>query len=320
MSEKKTGIYFLGSGPIAAPILRRLAASPGFVLCGVGTQPDRAAGRKRLPTPTPCAKAARELGIEAARFPNVNAPEALEAIASTHPELILVVSFGQLLREPLLRLPRAGCVNVHASLLPRYRGASPIAGVILNGETETGVAFMAMEKGLDTGGIYALARRPLHGDERADSLELELGEIAAGLLPRVLPAIAGGTLKAIPQDAAGASCCVKIRKEDGLIDWTRSAVRIEAMTRAYAPWPGCRFTLDTESGTIELQLTAARIRHDLSGAPGTLLPGDRHGWIVACGTGALELLRVAPPGKREMSVREFLNGVRGTCTIAAPAP
>ncbi len=314
----KPEIYFLGSGQIAVPILKAVAAASELRLIGVGTQLDRPAGRNRRPTPTPVGAAAEELGLAPDKIANVNAPEFLESLRLRRPQMILVVSFGQILREPFLKLPSFGCINIHASLLPRYRGASPITQCILNRDTETGICFMKMERGLDTGAVYYSLRVPLDHREYGEMLETKLGLIAAEVTPGVLVSIFHGEIEAVPQDDTIATVCTKIKKSDGRIDWTRNCYDIEAMVRAYYPWPGARCTLLTTRGENTVTLTRVLARRDLSGAPGTVLQADKYAMIVACGSGAIEIVELAPPGRRAMPAVAFLNGLRGEKPVILP--
>ena len=308
-------VYMLGSGPIAVPVLRALAAAPGAVtLLGVGTQPDRPAGRKQRLEPTPLGAAAAELGIAARRWSNVNQEGLAELLRAEKADFMVVASFGQILKEPVLTAPRFGCVNIHASLLPRYRGASPIVHAILNGDRVTGVGFMAMDRGLDTGKVYRTLEMPLDGSERADTLETALGELAAGELIAVLRAAAAGELVAVPQDEAQATLTRKVGKSDGVIDFRLSAARIEAAVRAYAPWPGASLVLPLAKGAQRITVTRARVVPECGGAPGEIVQADRHGWRIACGQGALELLEIVPAGKKPMTAAGFLNGCRETLT------
>lgn len=304
-------IYFLGSGAIAFPVLKAIAAAQELELVGVGTQLDRPAGRSRKPTPTPVAAAAAEIGIEAERIASVNAPDFLESLRRKQPDIILVVSFGQLLRAEILALPAIGCVNIHASLLPRYRGASPITQCILNRDAETGVCFMAMERGLDTGAVYQAIPLPLDHTEYASELEFKLGHIAAEAAPGILCGICRGELRAVPQDSVSATVCTKIRKSDGLIRWTGFCQEIEAMVRAYCPWPGAFSMVRTSKGVEAVTLLRVAMRRDLSGCPGEVLRADKYGLVVACGHGAIEILELAPPGRRSMPATAYLNGLRG---------
>lgn len=308
----KLKVVFLGSGPIAVPILRALAAAPEIVLSAVVSQPDRPAGRKRVPTPTPLAAAALALGLTPLRTENVNTPEFLDFLRGLAPDLLCVVSFGQILRSDVLAAPKSGCVNVHASLLPAYRGASPIAQAIRNRDAETGVCFMAMERGLDSGGVYRRLSLPLDGTEYADALELRLGELAASHAAETLREIAAHRLVPVPQDPAKVTVCRKIAKPDGAVDWNASAAVIEAMSRAYCPWPGATARCRIPDGR-EITVTLRRCREaaGFALAPGRCaeLPGRL---VVGCGgNSALEILEILPSGGKLMSAAAFRNGMRG---------
>ncbi len=308
---EKLKIYFMGAGPIAVPVLRKLAGSDAVDLVGVCTQPDRSAGRGGRLTPTPVGGAAAELGLAVDKVDSVNTAEFLAYLESLAPQMIVVISFGQILREGVLALPPAGCVNVHASLLPKYRGASPVVSAIRHLDERTGVAFMRMERGLDTGPVYHTETVALVRTERADRLELHLGDVAAAAAIPVLRKIAAGSLQAVPQQHALATVCKKICKADGAIDWRKPAQEIEAMTRAFAPWPGAYFTLTSPGRSFPVTVSSARVQLDRCCVPGEILQCDKRGWIIGCGRGALELLTVSAPGKREMAATAFLNGLRG---------
>ena len=307
-------VYMLGSGPIAVPVLEKLYAQSqaGLLdLVGVGTQPDRPAGRKRQLMPTPVGAFAAENCIDIDKFESLNAPEVLEKLSPMDLDFILVVSYGQLLKKPLLQLPRFGCVNIHASLLPRYRGASPIAHAIANMDEDTGVCFMDMEVGLDSGKVYSTLVRPLQGYEYADTLEVELGAIAAEKTLETLEAIANGTLAGTVQDPELVTMTTKLKKSDGVIDWHRSAAEIEASVRAFYPWPGATFALELNGEIRNLTVTGARVVANPDNAPaGTVIKADRKGWVVACGRDALEIVEVLPPGKKAMPGTNYLNGCR----------
>lgn len=308
MSEK-VNLFFMGAGPIAVPVLECVAAAPEFRLLGVATQPDRPAGRGRAAAPTPVGVAAQRLGLPTEKPLSVNTPEFRQSLRTAAPDLVLVVSFGQILKEDLLKLPMR-FVNLHASLLPKYRGASPVAAAIRHRDERTGVAFMKMERGLDSGPVYRMFDYPLRGVETAGELELELGKLAAAHCPAVLPEIAAGRLAPTPQDEAAASVCRKLGKADGRLDWRRSAVELEALVRSCRPWPGAFFTATADGRELTVAVEEAKVRADLAGRPGEVLMADRHGWIVACGEEALELSRVGAPGKKVMAAKDFLNGFR----------
>ena len=304
-------IYFLGSGEIAVPVLRACLEAPELELVGVGTQPDRAAGRRGRLSPTPVGAAADSLGLSADRIPDVNASEFLEKLRSSAPDMVLVVSFGQLLRQTLLELPRFGCVNVHASLLPRYRGASPIVQTLLHRDASTGVCFMHMDRGLDTGAVYRTLEFPLHGDEYADDLERKLGELAGRAVAETLTGIASGRYLPVEQDHAAATVCRKIRKDDAWIDWRRSAAEIAAMVRAYHPWPGARCRIRRSSGDSVLTLRRVEVAPGKVMSPGEVAVPDRRTLLVGCGDVALKLLELTPESSKTMDAAAYLNGLRG---------
>ena len=304
-------VYFLGSGAIAVPVLRELVSDCRIEFAGAATQIDRPAGRKGVLTPTPIGAYGDSAGISVKRVPDVNNEEFLDELRKKTPDFVVVVSFGQLLKSTLLELPVHGCVNVHASILPKYRGASPIVQCILNRDGATGVALMQMEKGLDTGAVYATWERPLDGTEYADPLEVELGEIAAKNIVSSLLDISGGKLDAVPQNEENATVCRKIKKEMGIIDWNRDAFEIEAMVRAYTPWPGAVCMVKTPRGDVKASIIKAKVREDLSGAPGQSLDCGKKEIIVACGQYALQILEIAPSGSKPMPAAAFRNGLRG---------
>lgn len=308
----KLKIYFLGSGEIAVPVLRSCLRADSLTVIGVGTQPDRPSGRRGRLMPTPVGEFAAAAGLSADKPENVNASFFLDKLRSLAPDVVLVVSFGQLLRRELLELPRFGCVNVHASLLPRYRGASPIVQSLLNMDAETGVCFMRMERGLDTGAVYRKLTYPLRGDEYADALELELGELAGRNVAETLHGIVGGKYPATIQDEACATTCFKIRKAESWIDWRRSAQSIAAMVRAYHPWPGARCVV-RRGGESDSVLTLRRVEvcPELQMAPGKIHMPDRRTMLVGCGDGALRIFELTPESSKTMDVASFINGLRG---------
>ncbi|MBO5790930.1 MAG: methionyl-tRNA formyltransferase [Lentisphaeria bacterium] len=319
MMNEKLKVYFAGSGRIAVPVLEALSKDSRIELVGVGTQPDRPVGRKKVLTPTPLGSAAAGLGVTLHKFENINAPEALNAIRACGPRMMVVLSYGQLLKQSLLELPELGCINIHGSLLPRWRGASPIQQVLLHREKETGVCFMQMEKGLDSGPVFKTLTMEIPERCGADELEMKLGELAAEHCAETLLQISSGELTAIPQEHDKAVVCRKITREDGSVDWSLSAAHIEAMSRAFENWPGAFFRLRVDGVESVVTINASCVHDDMTGVPGTLLtPGNRKKMIVACGSGALELLEVTPAGRKNMPVAAFLNGIRGECIEFLP--
>lgn len=306
--SKKVKVYFLGSGKIAVPVLNRLVWSDRIELLGIGTQLDRPAGRNKKLHPTPVGEFAHASGLQADKIPSVNVEDYLDYLRWLAPDFIVVVSFGQILKQPLLELPGISCVNVHASLLPRYRGASPIAAAIVNHDVSTGVCFMEMDKGLDTGRVYCTFEYPLSGNERADWLEEALGRLAADKIVGVLEGIVKEKNAPVPQDNELATVTKKIHKGDGIINWNLPAADIESRIRGYYPWPGAAFSLMAHNRRITVRVTSASVHALMSGKPGEVLQADKKGWIVACGMNALELLTVVPQDKKEMRGIDFLNG------------
>lgn len=303
-------IYFLGSGEIGLPVLRTIAGAPEIELLGVGSQPDRPGKRGKNLIPTPVTQEAEKLGFAADRPDSVNDPDFLDHLRKLAPDMIVVIAYGQLLKAEILALPRFGCINVHASLLPKYRGASPIQSVILAGEKETGVCFMEMAAGLDTGAVYGCERLPLNGTERADLLEMALGKLAAKSAVKTLCDIAAGKLVKQEQDHGSATVCRKICKNHGWMDFRRPAAELYAQIRAYYPWPGAYFEVTLPDKEVRITVCDAAIVPG-SGEPGTILSCDKRGWIIMCQDAALSLKSVSIPGKRVMPVADFLNGLRG---------
>ena len=312
MAIAKGAAASIGAGEIAVPVLRELSAAEEIQLCGIVTQPDRPAGRKNHLAATPLGAFADASGLTAERVSDVNAPEFIAKLLSISPDLVLVVSFGQLLKPELLALPRCGCLNLHASLLPRYRGASPIVQSLLNRDAETGVDLMRMEAGLDTGAVYRTWKYPLNGSEYADKLEIALGELAAANLVPALQEVVSSRLVPVPQDEEAATFCRKIKKRDGDIDWNAPAERIEAMVRAYRPWPGAVMKLISSRGEQTATILKAKtMAGPTEGPPGRVLDVGNRRLIVSCGSGALEIEQLQPSGGKAMTAAAFLNGLRG---------
>ena len=301
-------VYFLGSGDIAVAPLAKLYESSSINLVGIGTQKDMPAGRKRKLMPTPVGKWAIEHNVEIDKPESVNSIEFLTKLHSLDIDIIFVISFGQLLKAEILELPKVACVNLHASILPKYRGASPIISAIKDGEDMTGVAFMQMEKGLDTGPVYTIFEEEV-GDARADELEEKLAQLSALHIEEVLENIVSGKLIGSEQDDKFATYAEKIKKSDGIIDWNESAINIVNKVHAFYPWPGVSFSIPTKKSIIRITITEAEVTtHDTNHQPGETVVADKKQWIIACGDGAIELKRVKPDGKAEMSGADFVRG------------
>jgi methionyl-tRNA formyltransferase len=307
-------VYLLAAGTIGIPVLKALAQSDKLQLCGVGTQPDRPAGRGRKLLPTPVGKAADELNIPCERIPNVNDPEYIARLKELSPDILLVISFGQLLKEEILNVPNVDCVNIHASLLPKYRGASPIMQSILNLDEATGVCFMQMERTLDSGPVYASIKRPLDGTEYAEPLEYELGELAAQNCDNVLTKIANKEITPVIQDKDLVTVCGKIKKSAGVINWEDTAAKVCAKIRAFSNWPEAKMYYScNDSSPIACSILAARVVNlDIKlEAPGTPVALSKKTLAIACSDGYIELLKVAPAGSKLQDIAAFRNGLRG---------
>ena len=307
-SQSKIRTYYLSSGNLGISILDALRNDPNVELVGIGSQPDRPVGRKHALTPTAFAQHALELGLQVDRIQSVNAPEFLEKLRDLGIEILLVVAFGQLLKRDLLALPPYGCLNVHASLLPTYRGACPINAAILNGDAETGVTFMRMDAGLDTGPIYKSVSLAIDDTETTEQLEARLGRLAAEHIGGVLWKIAREGLVPTPQPPALTPNVRKILKEDGAIHWTCSAQRIYNMIRAYQPWPRAYTYVPVKGAMQRIQITKATYDADTNGAPGQIMPSDGKTLAIACGSGTLFIHRFIPDGKKEMNTADFTRG------------
>jgi methionyl-tRNA formyltransferase len=300
----------MGSGSIGLPVLTGLARSQAIRLLGVATQPDRPAGRHGQLHPTPVGALARSQGWAVETPQSVNAPEFLAHLRHLQPHLVVVVAFGQILKADLLALPAFGCLNVHASLLPRHRGAAPVSAAILAGDRETGVSFMKMDRGLDTGPVYRRFPVSLRGDETTGSLEARLAELAAAGIVACVEGVCRGREQPVPQPAVGVTHAAKLTKRDGELDWSLSAVEIERRVRAFIPWPRVCFRLPQAQSGRRIQITAAAVVAAADGAAGQVLQADADGWVVACGHASLRLIRLVPEGRREMTAAEFLRGCR----------
>lgn len=305
-------IVFMGSPQLACPVFEMLALQYPGEVAGVVCQPDRPKGRHLKLATCAVKDRARAMGVPVLTPLKANAPETVEAIRDLRPDLIVVAAYGQILRPALLEMPALGCLNVHMSLLPRYRGAAPIPWAIARGETVTGVTTMRMELGLDTGGIYLQADLPIRMEDTAGTLEPRLAELGAGLTRETIEGLAAGRLTARPQDDRLATYAPKLSKGDGRIDWTLTATDIANRIRGFNPWP-CGYCLAPSRGrdadSALLRILMARVEEG-KGQPGALLDVSGAGPLVATGGGAVRLLEVQPAGKRKMSGAAYVCGHR----------
>jgi methionyl-tRNA formyltransferase len=297
-----TRLVFMGSPDFAVPALRALAAH--YPILGAVTQPDRPSGRGLTLTPPPVKVAAQELGIPVIQPEKLRAPEALQQLQDWNPDLIVVAAFGQILRPNVLELPKYGCLNTHASLLPRHRGAAPIQAAILAGDSETGVTIMKMDAGLDTGPMLCQRAIPIEAHDTAGSLFEKLSKLGGELLLETIPAYLSGKLAPQPQPAEGITYAGMLKKEDALLDFTRPAIELERKIRAFSPWPG----------TFMLWSDAALKIHRAHVVVGKTETGQRVvvDGLPAVGTeeGIIVFDELQPAGKKSMPGKAFLAGGR----------
>lgn len=318
-------VFFIGSGSISVPLLEALAVEAAIDLCGVATQPDRPAGRRRVPTPTPVAEFAEPRGLPLHKPASVNDPEFAATLSVLSPEVVLVFSFGQILKEGILGCPPFGCLNVHASLLPRHRGAAPVRAAILAGDAETGVSLMRMERGLDTGPVYRQWRTPLDGTETAADLSDRLARLAAETVVEGLVDVCRRCAEPTPQPDEGVTYAGQIHKGDARLDWRKPARTLEREVRAYNPWPRSWFVLPSRKGDRRIQVLGASVAGNgedggLRPAVGEVLPAKAGGLRVACGDAAIEIETVVPEGKGAMPATEFLRGASVSPGMVLPGP
>jgi methionyl-tRNA formyltransferase len=296
-------VVFMGSPDFAIPSLDALAKA--YPVVGVVTQPDRPAGRGGTLLPPPVKAAAQALGIPTIQPGRLRQPEAMEQLRSWSPDLIVVAAFGQILKPEVLDLPPHGCINVHGSLLPRWRGAAPIQAAILAGDNETGITIMKMDPGVDTGPTLSQRAIPILADDTAGSLFARLAPVGAELLLETLPRYLSGELIPQPQPAEGATYAPMLKKEDGLLDFNAPSEALERRVRAMDPWPGA-FMLWRGA---PLKVLRAHLGHDQGPGAGNRLVIDGRP-AIGTGDGVLVLEEVQPAGKRPMPGKAFLAGAR----------
>ncbi|GAT33889.1 methionyl-tRNA formyltransferase [Terrimicrobium sacchariphilum] len=300
-------IVFMGTGGIGVPSLRALVAE-GHDVVAVYTQPDRPAGRDMKLRPSPVKLVAQELGVPVLQPERIRLPEEIEQLKALRADLAVVVAYGQILPKTVLETPRHGCWNIHASLLPRHRGAAPIQAAILAGDSQSGVTIMQMDEGLDTGPILVQEAFDLHRHETGGSLHDRLGVQAPSLLLQVLAKLQAGTLQMTPQDSELSTYAPKLSRENGRIDWTHSAREIDRQIRAFTPWPGAFTTIDQGGQAVVLKIHRSALTRNLRGEPGTVLKADRRGILVAAGEGGILLLQVQAPGGKRLAAHQYLLG------------
>ncbi len=296
-------VVFMGSPDFAVPSLEALAA--GYSIVGAVTQPDRPAGRGGTLKPPAVKEAALRLGIPVIQPEKLRQPEALAQLQAWAPDLIIVAAFGQILRPAVLDLPPLGCINVHGSLLPRWRGAAPIQAAILAGDKETGITIMKMDPGVDTGPILSQRSITIASDETGGSLFEKMAKLGAELLVETLPRYLNGDLIPQPQPEEGATYAPMLKKEDGLLDFTQPAAALERRVRAMDPWPGAYF----EWNGAPLKVLRASVSGEKSPGAGSRLTVQGRP-AVGTNEGILVLEEVQPAGKKSMPGKAFLAGAR----------
>ena len=296
-------IVFAGTPEFAVPALDALHAA-GHELLAAYTQPDRPAGRGRRLAASPVKRRAAELGVPVEQPQSLKDPASREQLASYRPELMVVVAYGLILPQQVLDVPALGCINIHASILPRWRGAAPIQRAILAGDGETGVTIMKMDAGLDTGPVLLERRTPIGERETAGELHDRLATLGGEAVVAAIEAWNSGRIAPVPQPLEGATYAAKIRKEEALIDWSRSAEEIDRQVRAFNPWP----VAETRWLDRQLRVWMARpVGGGREGPPGEVIEVSRDGVLVATGQGALSLERLQLPGGRVLPIAEFLK-------------
>lgn len=302
-------VVYMGTPDFAVPALRALIDSHHDVV-GVFTQPDRERGRGKKVQPTPVKRVAVRHDIPVYQPESVKAEDAYEQLAEWEPDVTVVAAYGQILPERVLDLPRLGSVNIHASLLPKYRGAAPINWCLVRGEDRTGVTMMKMDEGLDTGPILTAESIEIPELMTAEELHDELAELGAEMIVDALDRYAAGELEPTPQDDEKSSYAPMLSKKDGRVDWTEGARQVADHIRGFNPWPGAFTFHDQEDNSHRIKLHLARVADDGEGGPGEVLIADASAGLlrVACGEGAVDILEIQAPGKRAMDVRDFLNG------------
>jgi methionyl-tRNA formyltransferase len=300
-------IIFMGTAELARASLEALIRQPDFTVAAVVSQPDRPKGRELRLTPSAVKEAAVKAGLPVLQPERARNEDFIRELGGLKPDLMAVAAYGQILPPAILDLPRFGCLNVHTSLLPKYRGAAPIQWAMLNGEAETGVTIMKMDAGMDTGAILTQATTPIGAEDNGQTLHDRLAQMGAALLVTTIREHIAGKITPRPQPAEGASHARKITKEDGRLDWTQPARALWNRVRAFTPWPGAFTHLPGQPQPHLLKIWRAEVT-DGAGAAGTILRADKAGIVVACGEQALQILELQRECGRRMNAGEFLAG------------
>lgn len=297
----------MGTAELACASLRALLRSEAFQMIAVVTQPDRPRGRHNQAMKSAVKLAAEEASLPVLQPERARDPAFVTELAGLKPDVIVVAAYGQILPQSILDLPRFGCVNVHASILPKYRGAAPIQWAILNNETVTGISIMKMAAGLDTGDVLSIRETPIGDNDTSATLHDRLALMGGELLTETLPKFVAGEITPQPQDHAASTYARKIVKADGKIDWTLPAREIRTRIRAFTPWPGAFVEWNLKGKPRLVKIWQTQVV-DGRGNPGEILEAERASLVVACGQQALKIEQLQVEGSRKMSAAEFLPG------------
>jgi len=306
-------IIFMGTADFSTPVLERLVDSKENKVLVV-TQPDRPQGRGRKILPTPIKKVALDKGLEVFQPENINDEESIKRMKEFHPDIILVVAYGQILSNHILNIPKTGCINIHGSLLPKYRGAAPINRAVINGEKETGITFMFMKEKVDAGDIIFQEKIGILPDETSGELYYKLSALSAEILPKLLEKIKSGKIERISQDIKLVTFARKMNKEDGKIDWSDKGEKVYNLIRGTIPYPGA---LTYYKGK-KLKITRARFMYDyqddtdaISPKPGRVVKIKKDSILISTGDkGIIKILRLIPAGSKELTAEQFVNGYK----------
>jgi methionyl-tRNA formyltransferase len=308
-------IVFCGTPQFAVPALKRLLTQPEFEIAGVISQPDRPRGRGKIVSPSPVKEVALAAGLPVHQPEKIRAPEAQQLLQELAADCVVIIAYGQIIPARLLSIPKYGWINLHASLLPKYRGAAPINWAIANGETKTGVTTMRIDVGMDTGETLLQREIPIGPTETAPELSDRLAEAGARLMTETLHGLAAGTLAGHAQDHSKATHAPLLKREDGRIDWTQTAEEIFNRMRGLAPWPGAYTTFRERTCHVQAEPVLKRVSENKiegkpDGAPGILIHEKNELHVVCGGATVLRVLAVKVEGRKQVTAAEFANGAR----------
>lgn len=301
-------ILFIGTGEIGIPTLQHLFASQEHHVLAVVTQPDKPVGRHQDLQASPIKQLAMQQHVPIFQPQKIRDRTAIEQLRYLHPDVIVVMAYGQILPGEILRIPSIACLNLHASLLPKYRGAAPIHAAVAAGDAETGITVMYMNEGLDTGDILLKKSLRIRHRDTAGTIHDALGKLAAPALAEALAMLKLGTAPRTPQDSAQATYAPKLTRENGEIRWTAPWVEVDRQIRGMNPWPGAYTYLPTPEGPRKLKVFSSIQQRKKLGTPGTVVRADKNGLLVAAGEGGVLLREVQLEGKKRMNARDFLLG------------